>query len=289
MYNPHLRRLLFAVFCVVCLCCVVCVGRECCGEREEVVRFSGDSAVLEFRCDHDVVVPGQEVRVGFFVRHEEGFHTYWKQPGKVGYPLQLVWREPKMGKVPEIDWDLPERVSMNGYAAHGFKRDVAHSMSVQVPESTGGGRFTVELDAGWLACSKRCSPHYQRFRLVLPVGPEAVRSESFAALQKREIPMLEGWGGVAEKKEDMLEVRLWPEKTSSELEGVYLYCESGVLEASFDQEVEHCSDGSILVTAKLKSGVDVPRRWSVLLYAENGIGKQNFSRVILKREESHTR
>ncbi|MGJ8673985.1 protein-disulfide reductase DsbD domain-containing protein [Rubritalea sp.] len=276
----HFTRLITLILTFTCLGDAVCAGEACCGESASASELSNESVRIQLACDYAAVVPGQLVRVGFLVKHGEGYHTYWKQPGIVGYPMQMKFLQPKLEIAPEVDWDLPERVSMNGHPAHGFKRDVVHSFSLQVPEKVEGDSFVIEVDLAWMACATNCFPQNKRFHLEVPLGEVAKRSAHFAQLQEWEVAPLSSWEVSAVREGDWYEIVLLPIGDNVKpLEGVYLFSEDGQLTSSFVQEVKKRADGSLVLRAEASGTVEIADTLPCLLYAEKGLGAEKFVRI----------
>ena len=42
---------------------------------------------------------------------DKGWHTYWRNPGDSGGPIEIDWDLPKGFSVSDIKWPLPERLS----------------------------------------------------------------------------------------------------------------------------------------------------------------------------------
>ena len=57
---------------------------------------------------HSDFVPGTSINMGLKVSMDKGWHTYWKNPGDSGGPI-------------EVDWDLPE-----GFSVSDIKLSLIH-------------------------------------------------------------------------------------------------------------------------------------------------------------------
>ena len=44
--------------------------------------------------DHSDFVPGTSINIGLKVSMDDGWHTYWKNPGDSGGPIELNWDLP---------------------------------------------------------------------------------------------------------------------------------------------------------------------------------------------------
>src|SRR5882672_10264359 len=61
--------------------------------------------------DADSVVPGRGVRIALRLRLQDGWHTYWHNPGEAGVPIEL---EPVLSPGATsgpIEWPAPSRIS----------------------------------------------------------------------------------------------------------------------------------------------------------------------------------
>ncbi len=120
------------------------------------------------------VQPGTPFYVGVFIRHEPGFHTYWKQPGIVGVPTSIRWDLPRGWKGGELEYPEPERVLMFTIKAQGYERDVLLQARITPPARLKpGATVTLEGKAVWMCCAQSCHPGFKDLTLTLPVAAEA--------------------------------------------------------------------------------------------------------------------
>ena len=120
------------------------------------------------------VQPGTPFYVGVFIRHEPGFHTYWKQPGIVGVPTSLKWDLPRGWKGGELEYPEPERVLMFTLKAQGYERDVLLQARVTPPKKLPPGTsITLAGRAVWMCCAQSCHPGFKDLALTLPIAAEA--------------------------------------------------------------------------------------------------------------------
>ena len=45
--------------------------------------------------DHSDFVPGTSINIGLKVSMDKGWHTYWRNPGDSGGPIEIDWELPK--------------------------------------------------------------------------------------------------------------------------------------------------------------------------------------------------
>src|ERR1700733_3575507 len=59
----------------------------------------------------DSVGPGGQVRIALRLRLADGWHTYWRNPGEAGVPVELSATLSAGATAGPIDWPAPRRIS----------------------------------------------------------------------------------------------------------------------------------------------------------------------------------
>ena len=118
------------------------------------------------------VASGQPLWLGLQIRHQPGWHTYWKNPGETGLPTQMQWHLPPGLAAGEIDWPTPHKIQVGALTNFGYEGDVLLPVPVKVAASWAPQGLTVplRLKASWLVCRQECIPEEGEFALDLPVG-----------------------------------------------------------------------------------------------------------------------
>jgi thiol:disulfide interchange protein DsbD len=156
---------------------------------------SGASVDLISELSH--IAPGRAFEVGIRIRHRPGFHSYWKNPGVVGFATQVDWSLPPGFKAGPLAWPAPEHVDMAGHPAHGYHRDVLLTASLTPPADLESTTVTLRAEVAWMACAKSCHPGRQTLELTLPVGPkprpDRLNRPLFKETRAERPPSLKGW------------------------------------------------------------------------------------------------
>jgi len=133
------------------------------------------------------VAPGQPVWLGLQLTHQKDWHTYWKNPGDSGLPIELTWQLPDGLDVGETAWPVPQRIRVGRLANFGYDGQVLLAAPLQVPagfKAPASGQVEIRLRATWLACRVECIPEEGSFILQLPVrGSTAMHGAAFAQAQ----------------------------------------------------------------------------------------------------------
>lgn len=193
----------------------------------------------------ETIVPGQTFTVALSLKHEEGFHTYWTNPGIVGIATVLNWTLPEGFTAGEIQWQVPERVIMVVYNAHGYNGDAMLLVDITAPEVLPQGPVTLKAGGAWMACAQKscCNVGYQELEVTVNTGKkiewnEEVRARIKEARGKLPKP-IEGWEYSASRAGDkiILKVKNKEGLPVSVVKGVYFYSEHNHIDTLVDQQV----------------------------------------------------
>lgn len=133
--------------------------------------FAQTGLKLQLVPEVTAIIPGQSFRVGLFIQHEKGWHTYYNQPGIVGVPTSIVWTLPSDFKAGDLEYPEPEATKMFQIKAQGYERDVLLQTKMEAPSSLKlGERITLHGKATWMCCGNSCHPGSMALSLELPVA-----------------------------------------------------------------------------------------------------------------------
>jgi DsbC/DsbD-like thiol-disulfide interchange protein len=140
------------------------------------------------------VVPNSITWIGWWIKREHGWHTYWRHPGNVGITPHLEWTLPDGHTVSNLQYPFPKRVQMAGVKAYGHHGETLYLAQLQVPAMPVGSVVELTAKAVWMACSNVCLPQNSELSIRLPVQSSPVpdpawnrRFEDFR--KKRPVPL----------------------------------------------------------------------------------------------------
>jgi thiol:disulfide interchange protein len=143
-------------------------------------------------------IAGSTNWVALRLQPEEGWHTYWRNPGDSGLPTTLAWTLPEGWKAGEISWPYPSRHKLGDLVNYGYDSETLHLVPVDVPAGA-EGEVTIKALAKWLVCADICIPGQADVSLALPVSEIAtadpVWAQRFADTRAR-LPQPEPLAGV---------------------------------------------------------------------------------------------
>tara|TARA_B100001057_G_scaffold22635_1_gene20975 strand:+ start:10489 stop:12441 length:1953 start_codon:yes stop_codon:yes gene_type:complete len=106
--------------------------------------------------DHSDFVPGTSTNIGLKVSMDKGWHTYWRNPGDSGGPIEIDWKLPKGFSVSNIKWPLPEKIEYPPLMTYGYEDFVIYPMVLSIPADYSNDYF--EMTADILICADVCIP-----------------------------------------------------------------------------------------------------------------------------------
>ncbi|MDP1630715.1 MAG: protein-disulfide reductase DsbD family protein [Caulobacter sp.] len=122
----------------------------------------------------EAAIPGGTVYVALRQNIDDGWHTYWRNPGDSGLPTTIDWTLPAGWTAGEIVWPAPTRLPVGPLLNYGYTGDVLLPVALAVPASARPGESVrLEADVVFLVCKETCVPEEAHLSLTLPVvaGP----------------------------------------------------------------------------------------------------------------------
>lgn len=205
------------------------------------------------------IQPGVPFTAAIHIRHHEGYHTYWKNPGIVGVPTSIEWTLPEGFAAGPIQWPAPEVVDMATHPAHGYHRDVLLLVDITPPMTIAADSVALEADLAWMACARDCNPGFATRQLNLPVTRDSKPKpdNQWAARidqERRNLPApSDHWKVTLESKrgESPIRIRVTPtDKHAGDPGEIYFFSADGQISSEPPQTVERLDDSTYLITAE---------------------------------------
>lgn len=127
-----------------------------------------DHLSAELVAEQREVAPGSTVTVALRLLHDEGWHTYWVNPGDAGLETRFRWTLPEGVTAGPVQWPVPKHFDIGGVHNLGYKDETWLLVDLAVGEGvTAGQSLPVGLDASWLVCEEACIPGRGSFSISL--------------------------------------------------------------------------------------------------------------------------
>lgn len=225
---------------------------------------------------HDSAAPGETIELALRTILDPGWHTYWRNPGDSGEPVQLDWQLPEGWETEEITWPLPMTLPTGPIINYGFEGAPLFPVSAAVPETAEPGTIqTLTLDFYYLVCADICIPENGSASIDMPIG-ESVKDDRWDVLIQDAIstspkPALIAAAISQEGEEAVLTLADLPEGDFSE--SYFFPFDQGIVAHSEPQTVAEGENG-IEIRTSSEYGWDngLPDQITgVLSYQQNGV------------------
>lgn len=206
---------------------------------------------------------GKPFWVAVKLEMNQGWDTYWVNPGDAGIPTQIDWTLPKGFEAGEIVWPAPQKFENSSMIGFGYTDSVMLLTKITPPKTLPvGEEVTLGAHVRWLACSEICQPGDAQLHLTLPISDNAkldpVTARDFSRVREtlpKELTKSEGKVTV-QKESDSVVLHYKPEgrDLTDQIENVQFFPEEqNVFDLSAPQMVQIERGG---VTVNLKKGVE---------------------------------
>jgi thiol:disulfide interchange protein/DsbC/DsbD-like thiol-disulfide interchange protein len=154
--------------------------------------------------DVSTIRPGEPFTAAIRLLLDDGWYTYWVNPGDAGTPASIEWDLPAGFQTGPLEWPYPERIEVPPLMSYGYSDEVLLLVQTTPPADLElGSSVVLEANAQWLVCSDICLPAEQRVRLELRVAqaaaPDDEWTERLAAARDRLPVSAAGWELSAER------------------------------------------------------------------------------------------
>lgn len=184
---------------------------------------------------YDSVTAGGDVYIGLEQVPAKGWHTYWRNPGDTGLAPEIDWDLPDGVSVDPVLWPAPQRLAYSGGMTYGY--DHPSTLLVRLHNRSAakaGEQLVVTAHVFDLVCENLCEPVSADLTLRLDVtdGPAPLQKEGRLAQAFEALPRALDAKAVIAKGDGMLTARIYsPQGDKTALsdfaspEGAYLFPE----------------------------------------------------------------
>lgn len=199
--------------------------------------------------------PGRPLSVALRLEMQEGWHTYWINPGDAGLATSIAWElSPGLHAGP-LQWPLPERIETPPLVSFGYHGTVLLLSEVAVdPSVTLGTSLQLKADVAWVACQEICVKGGANLGLAMPVSaPTPAREPQWARAfdeARAAVPVsATGWQArAAQFGQDVALYLLPPNGVETSLSSAWFFPEEpGVIEAAAPQRLQRTEMGYTLL------------------------------------------
>ncbi|MCH2164123.1 MAG: thioredoxin family protein [Marinovum sp.] len=153
---------------VLCLWTLFLVPFAHAGQGDVDVRTSASVRLIS--AENGVAPDASTLSLGLMVEMEPGWKTYWRSPGEVGLPPEIVWTSPDTVAGATLFFPAPERFTAFDIENFGYSGTVIFPIEVTLTDPGAPAQLTAE--ARLLVCADICIPEDFSVSLDLPSGTD---------------------------------------------------------------------------------------------------------------------
>ena len=116
------------------------------------------------------IQPGAAFWVVLHLTMQEGWHTYWQNPGDAGLATTIRWVLPPGFTAGDIVWPYPQPLPVGPLMNYGYEGEVALLTRMTAPADLQTAEpVTLQAKTTWVACADVCIPGSATLDVQLPV------------------------------------------------------------------------------------------------------------------------
>ena len=228
-----------------------------CGDKAEV---AGDHVRVRLVSEQAAVTPGNPFWAGLLQTLDDGWHTYWRNPGDSGAAARIDWHLPAGWTVSPVRWPIPERMPYGDLMNYGYAGEVLLPVVITPPADAGRGRVELAADALWLVCADVCIPGEARLRLTLRVRaqPQPADRDAQSLFDRWRTRIPRPLDGARVERRDQRLVITAPLAGAADARQVWFFPHAaGAVIHAADQEHAVTAAGAVEVRVQAAGGRDV--------------------------------
>lgn len=122
--------------------------------------------------EFSAITAGKKAHVGVVLDAQDGWHTYYKEPGDAGLPTTIKWQLPEGFSAGEIEWPSPEKFAEGDLTTYGYTGQTLLPVTITIPDKLKESSYSMTADVQWLVCKDICIPESKTVSIELQVVPK---------------------------------------------------------------------------------------------------------------------
>ena len=203
---------------------------------------------------HSEAKPGTTVTTGLELTMDDGWHTYWINPGEAGIATSVEWTLPKGVSAGPIQWPTPDKFTALGSTGYGYHGKTILLVPLTITSDAALGQATISGKVSWLECKVLCVPRDQSVSATLTIAGSDARLVDAAKLDavRETLPKTDAeltvkavWDG--EAKEDERSLLIEFDAGQADNDADFFAMPSEAFEVSPESEVTAIDGGRVRI------------------------------------------
>jgi DsbC/DsbD-like thiol-disulfide interchange protein len=196
------------------------------------------------------VQPGASFWVVLHLHMQEGWHTYWRNPGDAGLPTAIRWVLPEGFVAGDIVWPYPQALPVGPLMNYGYEGEVSLLTQITAPADLPPGQIvTLQANTTWVACADLCVPGSATLDLHLLVSAEKPQDNprwtAVLAQAQATLPKPAPWPVMFSAEQDTLTLLVaTPDVAATGIaEATFFPLDYGVIDHAAPQQLQNTPQG----------------------------------------------
>ena len=117
---------------------------------------------VNLHTQYDAFNPQQNLGILFEFDIADGWHIFSENPGEIGMPTTISWKEKSQYNILGGSWSPDEEFENEGFIQRGFSNK-AYYQTALIPYANNETDYDFEVKIKWLACKGECYPEQKTF------------------------------------------------------------------------------------------------------------------------------
>ena len=125
----------------------------------------------------EFIIPGKSFSLGLKIIHDEGWHTYWVNPGDSGLATKIKLSFSELSSqwvIGDIQWPTPKKILVGPLVNYGYESKILLIKDLIPPEDLKGESVIIDAQINWLVCKEVCIPGEKKLKIKLPVKKDQI-------------------------------------------------------------------------------------------------------------------
>ncbi|UCC40480.1 MAG: hypothetical protein JSV96_03270 [Candidatus Aminicenantes bacterium] len=235
------------------------------------------------------IKPGEPFCMAVRLVMNEGWHTYWKNPGDSGAPTEIKWDLPEGFTGGDIQWPYPKKFDGPPLVSFGYKGEVFLLTEIKTSHSISpGSKAKIRASVDWLVCKEVCIPCHADLSIELPVKDEKPRIDdewvdSFEKTREKLPKAYSGWKISASVKQNQILIQIAPPSWFKNILSNMIFFPEHLelVDYSESQNLKKPDGGYIIEAKRSQFASKLPSRLKGVLFSEKGWGYSEKERALL--------
>ena len=130
------------------------------------------------------ITEGKPIHSIIKMKVSERWHTYWKNPGEGGIPIEIEAALPDGWELGEIQYPAPKRLLTGELPSFGYEGEVIFPITIHPPKEATSSLPEIKAKLSWLTCNESsCVPGETKLTLST-TGDASVIQAAYMAIPK---------------------------------------------------------------------------------------------------------